>query len=93
MDLADRREHYESEGLDVADVPADPLDLFETWYHDAEAAELWVQTAERLAAIKGETMRTGRVHVTDSRPTIPYSTNGFTVGIVPGCAPVRWKPT
>ena len=26
MDLADRREHYESEGLDVADVPADRWD-------------------------------------------------------------------
>ena len=51
MDLADRREHYESEGLDVADVPADPLDLFETWYHDAEAAELWEPNAMVVSTV------------------------------------------
>lgn len=51
MDLADRREHYESEGLDVADVPADPLDLFEVWYHDAEAAELWEPNAMVVSTV------------------------------------------
>lgn len=51
MDLADRREHYESEGLDVADVPPDPLELFETWYRDAEAAELWEPNAMVVSTV------------------------------------------
>ncbi|MEM7284933.1 MAG: pyridoxamine 5'-phosphate oxidase [Actinomycetota bacterium] len=51
MDLADRREHYESEGLDASDVPADPLQLFETWYRDAEAAELWEPNAMVVSTV------------------------------------------
>ena len=54
MDLADRREHYESEGLDVADVPADPLELFETWYRDAEAAELWEPNAMVVSTVDSD---------------------------------------
>lgn len=45
MDLADRREHYVSKGIDVDDVAANPIEQFEAWYRDAEAAELWEPNA------------------------------------------------
>lgn len=49
MDLADRREHYETAGLDVADCDPDPIAQFEDWYRSAEAAELWEPNAAVVA--------------------------------------------
>ena len=54
MDLADRRDHYETEGLDIADVPDSPLELFETWYHDAEEAELWEPNAMVVSTVDAD---------------------------------------
>jgi pyridoxamine 5'-phosphate oxidase len=36
--LAERRVQYESAGLDVADVAADPIEQWWRWYHEAESA-------------------------------------------------------
>jgi pyridoxamine 5'-phosphate oxidase len=38
MTLASRREEYESEGLDVADVDADPMLQWQLWYEQASSA-------------------------------------------------------
>ena len=51
MDLADRRDHYESEGLDVADVDPNPFVQFERGYHDAEEAELWEPNAMVVSTV------------------------------------------
>ncbi len=49
MDLADRREHYETDGIDVATVNPDPMVEFGQWYQAAEEAELWEPNAAVLA--------------------------------------------
>lgn len=49
MDLADRRDHYETEGLDIGDCDPDPIRQFEAWYLAAEAAELWEPNAAVVA--------------------------------------------
>ncbi len=54
MDLADRREHYESEGLDIADVPDAPFELFRAWYQDAEDAELWEPNAMVVSTVDAD---------------------------------------
>jgi pyridoxamine 5'-phosphate oxidase len=60
MDLADRREQYESQGIDVADVAADPIEQFEAWYQDAEAAGLWEPNATVVSTIDAEGWPTAR---------------------------------
>lgn len=54
MDLADRRESYEAEGLDRVDVSADPIEQFERWYRHAEAAELWEPNAMVLSTVDAQ---------------------------------------
>ncbi len=54
MDLADRREAYESEGLDVGDLSADPIEQFDRWYRDAERADLWEPNAMVVSAVDAE---------------------------------------
>ena len=49
VDLDRRRQEYESRGLDVSDVVADPLDQFRAWYDDAVAAKLYEPNAMLLA--------------------------------------------
>lgn len=60
MDLSDRREHYEAEGLDIGDVDADPIRQFEHWYRDAEEAELWEPNACVVSAVDAEGWPTSR---------------------------------
>jgi len=60
MDLADRRDEYETAGIDVTDVSADPFEQFERWYRDAEAAELWEPNAMMLAVVDQDGWPTSR---------------------------------
>lgn len=60
MDLADRREQYESQGIDIADVAADPIDQFEAWYRDAEAADLWEPNSTVVSTVDAEGWPTAR---------------------------------
>jgi pyridoxamine 5'-phosphate oxidase len=39
-DLAALRRDYESDGIDVEKLPAEPLPLWQRWLHDAEAAQV-----------------------------------------------------
>ena len=48
-DLSDLRQSYERGALDRADLPADPLDLFHTWFADAQAAGVVEPNAMTLA--------------------------------------------
>lgn len=54
MDLSDRREQYESDGIDADDLHVDPLEQFETWYRQAEAADLWDANACVAATVDSD---------------------------------------
>ncbi len=60
MDLADRRETYEEAGVDVADVNSDPIEQFERWYREAEAADLWEPNAMVVSAVDADGWPTSR---------------------------------
>lgn len=60
MDLADRRDEYETAGIDVGDVSADPFDQFGHWYREAESAELWEPNAMVVTAVDPEGWPTSR---------------------------------
>lgn len=49
MDIASRRNEYDSYGLDLADLHPDPLEQFRVWYEDAVAAEVYEPNAMALA--------------------------------------------
>ena len=50
-ELASRRVQYETAGLDVADVAADPLAQWQRWYADASAAGVTEPNAMTVATI------------------------------------------
>ena len=50
-DLPDLRQSYERGALDRADLPADPLDLFQTWFADAQASGTPEPNAMTLATV------------------------------------------
>ncbi len=54
MDLADRREQYETTGLGLADLAPDPVDQFAGWYRAAEDAGLWEPNAFVISAVDAE---------------------------------------
>ncbi|MFV2038863.1 MAG: pyridoxal 5'-phosphate synthase, partial [Acidimicrobiales bacterium] len=60
MNLEERRESYESAGLDVNDASADPFDQFGRWYHDAEDAELWEPDAMVVSVVDAAGWPTSR---------------------------------
>ena len=37
MDLSDQRISYETEGLDLESFSADPIDVFQRWFEEAQA--------------------------------------------------------
>lgn len=51
MELASRRVQYESAGLDVADVAADPLSQWHRWYSDASNAGVTEPNAMTVATV------------------------------------------
>ena len=61
MDLADRREAYETAGLDVADVAADPIAQFEHWFRDAEVAGLWEPNAMSVSTVDPDGTPSSRI--------------------------------
>lgn len=54
MDLASRRELYMSVGLAEAELAAHPIDQFQAWYGDAEAAALWEPNAMTVSAVDAD---------------------------------------
>lgn len=50
-DLASRRVQYETAGLDISDVAADPLVQWQRWYDDAAAAGIAEPNAMTLATV------------------------------------------
>lgn len=50
-DLRDRRVQYETAGLDVGDVDADPMEQWHRWHDDALAADLAEPNAMTLATV------------------------------------------
>jgi pyridoxamine 5'-phosphate oxidase len=51
MGIADLRSEYETAGLDIADLAADPLDQWQHWYRDAVAAGCTEPNAMTLATV------------------------------------------
>lgn len=51
MDLGHYRQEYETAGLDVGDVDADPIVQFERWFRDTERAELYEPNAMTVATV------------------------------------------
>jgi pyridoxamine 5'-phosphate oxidase len=54
MSIADMREEYETQGLQEADLAADPLAQFQTWFDQAVAAGLPQPNAMTLATATAE---------------------------------------
>ncbi|CAN5656782.1 pyridoxamine 5'-phosphate oxidase [soil metagenome] len=53
-DLASRRKDYETAGLDIADVVADPMAQWQRWYADASAASCTEPNAFVLSTVDGD---------------------------------------
>jgi pyridoxamine 5'-phosphate oxidase len=53
-DVAGRRSEYESAGLDVPDVDADPLRQWQRWYDEAVAAGVTEPNAMALSTVDGD---------------------------------------
>ena len=53
-DLASRRIEYETAGLDVADVAADPIEQWQRWYAEAGAADCTEPNAFVLSTVDDE---------------------------------------
>ncbi len=51
VDIESRRNEYDSHGLDLGDLDADPIVQFERWYEDAVAAELYEPNAMLLSTV------------------------------------------
>lgn len=60
MGLADRRVDYETAGLDVADVAADPIEQWHRWYDEAVSAGCVEPNAMVLSTIDGDGVPDGR---------------------------------
>lgn len=61
MDVAAMRKDYTMHGLDEADVAADPLSQFQTWFDAALAAKLPEPNAMTLATVSAEGRPSARV--------------------------------
>ncbi len=60
-DLSQQREEYETAGLDVADVAADPLDQFSTWFTEANDAGVYEPNAMVVSTVSADGRPDGRV--------------------------------
>ncbi|MGH7225835.1 MAG: pyridoxamine 5'-phosphate oxidase family protein, partial [Gemmataceae bacterium] len=61
MRIADMRNEYEREGLSEADMDADPVRQFETWFQQALAAKLPEANAMTLATATADGQPSARV--------------------------------
>jgi pyridoxamine 5'-phosphate oxidase len=54
MSIADRRVEYETLGLDIGDVLADPIEQWWRWYHEATAVDVTEPNGAVLSTIGGD---------------------------------------
>ena len=59
--LSDLRQSYERGALDRADLPANPLDLFQTWFTDAQEAGVTEPNAMTLATVADDRQPSARI--------------------------------
>ena len=59
--LADLREDYRADSLDVKDVYADPIQQFQKWFDEAQQAEMKEPNAMTLATADGNGMPSARI--------------------------------
>jgi pyridoxamine 5'-phosphate oxidase len=51
MGIEDRRIQYETAGLDIGDLDADPIVQLDHWYHQAESAKVAEPNAMVLSTV------------------------------------------
>ncbi len=61
MSLADRRSEYETAGLDVGDVAADPIEQWWRWYRQAEEAGATEPNAMTIATVDTDGIPDARI--------------------------------
>jgi pyridoxamine 5'-phosphate oxidase len=61
MDLSDLREEYAAGGLDEADLPADPMAMFERWYVEARDAGVHEPNAVVVATVGADLAPSSRL--------------------------------
>lgn len=59
--VADLRESYERDALDIADLPSHPVDLFAVWFADAQAANTREPNAMTLATSTPDGVPSARI--------------------------------
>lgn len=97
--VADLRQSYERAALDAADLPESPLDLFDTWFAEAQAADTREPNAMTLATATPEgipSARTVLLKGVDARGFAFYtnfeSRKGEELAANPRAALVFWWP-
>ncbi len=98
-DLPDLRQSYERGALDRADLPADPLDLFQAWFADAQASGTAEPNAMTLATVSDDGQPSARIVLlkgADARGFAFYtnhdSRKGRELDAQPRAALVFWWP-
>ncbi len=61
MNLADLRQDYRLQSLDIADVAADPMEQFKKWFEEALKSELLEPNAMTLATVSEEGKPSARI--------------------------------
>lgn len=61
MDLGDYRQEYETAGIDIGDVDADPFVQFETWFRAAEQASVYEPNAMIVSSVAADGTPQARV--------------------------------
>ncbi len=61
MSLADRRSEYETAGLDIGDVAADPIEQWWRWYRQAEEAGATEPNAMTVATVDADGLPDARI--------------------------------
>ena len=96
--IADLRQSYERSTLDPSDVPASPLDLFQSWFAEAQAAEAREPNAMTLATATAEGVPSARIVLLKGLDTgFVFYTNvgsrkGRELAENPGAALTFWWP-
>ena len=97
--IPDLRQSYERGALDHADLPEDPLDLFQSWFADAQAAGVVEPNAMTLATVSESGQPSARIVLlkgADARGFAFYtnhdSRKGRELDACPLAALVFWWP-
>lgn len=54
MDLGHLREDYQTAGIDIEDVNADPIEQFEKWFDEVQGAGIWEPNAMVVSSVTSE---------------------------------------